>query len=88
MKFLEAAKMVVESKTAHLIRPRKGEDMEYDAKPIFTGSKKGWTLLDTFTASAITSVAAIASPSTKDLMNSLKPSVVASVAFKNLQTAY
>lgn len=88
MKFLEAAKMVVESKTAHLIRPRKGADMEYDAKPIFTGSKRGWVMLDTFTASAVTAVANVVSESTRELMNSMKPSVVADVAFKNLQTAY
>lgn len=84
MKFLEAAKMVVETKTAHLIRPRRGADMEYDAKPMFTGSKRGWTLLDLFTASAINAVADSVGQGTKDLMNSLKPGVVAKVAFQHV----
>jgi len=29
---------------------------EYDCKPIFTGSKRGWTMLDSFTASAMKAV--------------------------------
>lgn len=29
---------------------------QYDVKPLFTGSKRGWTVLDLFTASAIQSV--------------------------------
>ena len=53
MKFLEAAKKVVETKTALLIRPRRGVDMEFDTKPMFSGKKKGWVLLDLFTASAV-----------------------------------
>jgi hypothetical protein len=39
---------------AVLIRPR--ELGEYDMKPLFTGKKRGWMILDAFTASAITAV--------------------------------
>lgn len=69
MRFLEAAKKVMDSKTAHLIRPRKGADMEYDVKPIFTGSKRGWTLLDTFTASAVAKVAEALMPENRERLD-------------------
>lgn len=36
---------------AVLIRPR--DVGEYDMKPLFTGSKRGWVILDTTTANAI-----------------------------------
>ena len=41
-----------------LIRPRKEEHVkgtpyEYDCKEAFTGSKKGWIYVDSFTASAM-----------------------------------
>lgn len=42
---------------AQLIRPRKdwqkGEPKEYDVKPLFTGNKHGWIMLDLFTANAM-----------------------------------
>lgn len=43
---------------AQLIRPRdaiclKGEVIKYDVKPLFSGNKKGWVILDGFTASAM-----------------------------------
>lgn len=38
---------------AQLFRRREAEGVQYDCKPIFTGSKRGWILLDSFTASAV-----------------------------------
>jgi hypothetical protein len=53
MTITDIAKHVVEN-GAVLIRPR--EIGEYDMKPLFTGSKRGWAVLDATTASAITAV--------------------------------
>ena len=46
---------------ALMLRPRKlewvkGEPKQYDVKPLFTGNKKGWVMLDHFTASAMQTV--------------------------------
>lgn len=43
---------------AQLFRFRKGTEAQpqYDCKPIFTGNKRGWVLLDSFSASAIVAV--------------------------------
>ena len=39
---------------AMLIRPRKSAKVvAYDCKELYTGKKKGWMILDSFTASAI-----------------------------------
>ena len=62
MKISEIQRKVVDEKAALLIRPRKthttqdwvkGKVIEYDVKPLFTGKKKGWILLDLFTANAM-----------------------------------
>lgn len=59
MKTSEMIKSTVDG-GAKLIRLKKnqvkGEAIQYDVKPIFTGSKKGWIMLDTFTASAMLAV--------------------------------
>ncbi len=47
------AKHVLEN-GAVLIRPR--EVGEYDVKPLFTGSKRGWAVMDATTANAIHTV--------------------------------
>jgi len=44
--------------TALLIRPRKelhvkGQAIQYDVKPLFTGNKRGWVLLDITTNAAL-----------------------------------
>ncbi len=54
-------KQVVDTKGCVLIRPRKedhikGDLYHYDVKEAFQGNKKGWTLLDLFTASAMLKV--------------------------------
>lgn len=60
MTILEIAQKVVDEKSCYLLRLRKDEPIkppQYDAKPYFTGSKKGWIALDLFTALAICAVA-------------------------------
>jgi hypothetical protein len=54
MKITQIAQDVVKNKTAVLIRLR--EHGEYDVKPMFTGSKRGWVVLDAMTAQAIVKV--------------------------------
>ncbi len=54
-------KEIVETKSCVLIRPRKeghikATPWQYDVKEPFQGNKKGWTLLDLFTASAMLKV--------------------------------
>ena len=61
---------------AQLIRYRKDshketETAQYDCKPMFTGSKRGWIYIDSSTASAMTAV-----------YNALKPELQAK--FNNL----
>ena len=58
MRTSEIIKQVIETKGCVLIRPRKEEHLnntpwQYDLKEPFQGNKKGWTLLDLFTASAM-----------------------------------
>jgi len=82
MKFLEAARTVFESKTAMLIRPRKGADREYDLKPMFSGKKSGWVLMDLFTASAVVAVADRVAEDVKLILNSLPPVKAAAICMK------
>lgn len=52
----EIQKQVVEKGAAVLLRPRplvQGEPRQYDVKPLFTGNKRGWTMLDLTTANAL-----------------------------------
>jgi hypothetical protein len=65
MNGIEAARLVVSEKQAHLLRPRK--DGGYDVKPIGVGSARGWFLLDLFSASAIVKLYDIMSDEHKTL---------------------
>lgn len=57
MTSVEAARLVVKSKTCHMVRRRKGPSVQYDARPYHLGGKKkGWFYLDLFSASAVTAV--------------------------------
>ena len=68
MKAIDIARKVTEEKTACLFRPKRVTGLagipelgiaplcikgEYDVKPLFTGNKRGWILLDLFSASAL-----------------------------------
>ena len=56
MKAIEVARKVVAEKSLHVFRPKKDSPGEYDAKPWGGGSKRGWTYLDLFSASAFVTV--------------------------------
>lgn len=60
MTISQIANEVVAAKSAKLIRYRKESVAsgvaQYDAKDLFTGSKRGWTILDLTTASALCAV--------------------------------
>ena len=65
MKASEITEQVTRTKTAHAIRLRrnqeivKGQPIQYDAQPFYkTGNKKGWIILDLFTASMLVQVRA------------------------------
>lgn len=47
-----SALLIREKKTEHI----KGEPWQYDIKELSTGKKKGWIMLDSFTASAMLQV--------------------------------
>lgn len=55
MKAIDVARLV-KAEGCHVFRDRKDAPGEYDAKPFFTGSRKGWVALDAFSASAIVAV--------------------------------
>ncbi len=44
---------------------------QYDVKPLFTGSKKGWTMLDAFTASMLRAVYAALKPESQAKFNNV-----------------
>jgi hypothetical protein len=52
---IEVARKVA-AEGVHVFRPRKDAPGEYDAKPFFSGSKRGWVALDAFSASAIVAI--------------------------------
>lgn len=59
MKISDIFKKVVNESQAVLIRPREvdsNNNIQYDVKELFSGKKKGWTVLDGFTASAMLTV--------------------------------
>jgi len=59
MTITDIAKQVVQERSAVQVRFRsggKGEVREYDMKPLFTGRKRGWVLVDMQTANAILTV--------------------------------
>lgn len=56
MNTIEAARLVLK-KGAQLLRPKKdAPGNQYDAKPLFTGKRRGWIILDSFSASALVAV--------------------------------
>lgn len=56
---IEVARSVVETKQAHLFRLRSDAQVapyHYDARPYGAGAKRGWIVLDLYSASAIVKV--------------------------------
>lgn len=81
MKSIEIARLAA-TEGAQLFRPRKDAPKEYDCKPIFTGSKRGWILLDSFSASAIVAVWDALNETNRTTFESLHPVSMAKLAFK------
>lgn len=79
---IEVARKVVAEKQAHLFRERKGEPGQYDAKPYGGGSKRGWVILDGFTASAIVQVYDALKPENQAKYAAFPIQKMAAIAFK------
>lgn len=82
MNAIEIAQKVAAEHQAVLFRERKGEPGQYDIKPLFTGSKKGWVILDGFSASAIVQVYNALNETNKAKFAALPLVKMATVAFK------
>lgn len=71
---------------AQLVRYRKDSVLsgvaEYDCKPMFTGSKRGWTAVDSFTASAIVAFFKAASDENQAKLNNLPLGKLVSFCWK------
>ena len=65
-------------------RPEDGrhDPLEYDCKPWFTGNKRGWVALDSFSASAIVAVYDALNEENKAKFGQLRIDRMAKVAFK------
>lgn len=81
MTSIEIAKTAAED-GAHLFRPRKNEPGQYDCKPMFTGSHRGWTIMDSFSASAIVAVWNALNETNRAKYENLRPVSMAKLAFK------
>jgi len=74
MKLKEVCEKVVSEHTACLIRQRKDSEAgELDYKETFTGKKKGWILLDAFTASTVSKVFNELCEKNQQKLNSMEP---------------
>lgn len=82
MTAIDAARLAV-NEGCQLLRPRKDEIGQYDAKHFADGGKKrGWFYLDSFSASAITQVYDALSPENQAKYNRLRIDKMAVIAFK------
>ena len=82
MNAIEAAKKVATEHQAVLVRERKGEPGQYDVKELHNGSKRGWVILDGFTASAIVKVYEALNETNRGFFASMPIEKMARVAFK------
>ena len=82
---IEVARAVVQTNSCHVFRPRMGAAGHYDAKPYFTGQKRGWVALDLFSASAIVNVYDALNEKNRTLFGGLDLPKMARVAFKLLK---
>lgn len=81
MTAIEVARTVTEQ-GCYLVRPRKDDPAQYDAKPYFTGSKRGWFALDSFSASAIVAVYEALNTTNRERFSKLSIPSMAKIAFK------
>ena len=71
MRPIEIFRQVADQHGAMVARPRKNAPGEYDAKPYFTGSHRGWVAVDAFTASAVVRVYNALSPANREKFDKL-----------------
>lgn len=82
MTALEVAQKVATRRQALLVRERKGEPGRYDAKDLADGSKRGWVILDGWTASAIVRVYEALNQDNKKAFAAMSLIKMANVALK------
>lgn len=78
---IECAREVVRD-GCKLLRERKDAPREYDCKDMFTGKRRGWFYLDTFSASAIVQVYDALNETNRAKYERLSIPSMAKVAFK------
>lgn len=81
MNTIQAAEEVQKNGVS-LLRLRKDAKADYDVKPAFTGKKKGWFYLDSFTASAIIAVYNALNETNKEKIKNTPIEKVADWSFK------
>lgn len=83
MTAIELARMVTTTRTAHLFRPKREGALGYDAREYHVGgNKRGWVLLDLFSASAIVAVYDALNEANRARYATMPPQRAAVVAFK------
>ena len=85
MTAINAARKVVAEKQCALLRPRKGEPLQYDCKDAFTGKKRGWFFLDLFTSSAIVQVYEAISEANRTRLERLPIQTIARICFQMIK---
>lgn len=85
MTLLELAKHAT-ANGAQLVRP-KVPGPGYDFKPLFTGNKRGWVILDAFSASAIVTVHGALSPEAQKKLEGLGLIKAVDICFKLINKA-
>lgn len=82
MTTIALAQLVLDTKTCHVFRRSLRPGVQWDAKPYFTGSKRGWIMLDLFTASAIVAVAKSLNPTNRARLDKMHPVNAAHVCLR------
>ena len=63
----------------------KGTPFEYDVKSGFTGKKKGWVWLDTFTASAMKAIYEVLNPESQEKYDCLPLTAIINFTWKHIK---
>lgn len=84
MKGIEVARKVVAEKSAYLVRPMKGHEGQYDAKP-WSGNKRGWMFVDLFSASTLVAVYDAINAEDQAKLDSFELPKAIAIAFKLLK---
>lgn len=82
MNAIEIAQKVSAERQAVYIRESKTVSGQYDIRDLESGTKKGWTIMDGYTASAIVAVYSALNEANKIIYAALPLNKMATVAFK------